>query len=70
MKYALLIYGDEAGWSEFSEEERKQLPMLNRLLLVPFAQLLVLALLIALSDTPRTRNRAPYFLKGTALAAT
>jgi hypothetical protein len=25
MKYALLIYGDEAGWSELSEEEQKQL---------------------------------------------
>ena len=25
MKYALLIYGDEAGWSEISEEEQKQL---------------------------------------------
>jgi hypothetical protein len=25
MKYALLIYSDEAGWSELSEEEQKQL---------------------------------------------
>jgi hypothetical protein len=25
MKYALLIYGDEAGWSEFSEKEKAQL---------------------------------------------
>ncbi len=25
MKYALLIYGDEAGWSELSEEDRAQL---------------------------------------------
>jgi hypothetical protein len=25
MKYALLIYGDEAGWSELSEEETAQL---------------------------------------------
>ena len=25
MKYALLIYGDEAGWSEYSEEEQAKL---------------------------------------------
>ena len=25
MKYALLIYGDEAAWSELSEEKQKQL---------------------------------------------
>jgi hypothetical protein len=25
MKYALLIYGDEAGWSDMSEEEQAQL---------------------------------------------